>query len=58
MAYAALASGLLFPLLLARPETSGIGAVAVPFYAFVGATVGAYMGFATMDDKWDKETRE
>ena len=54
MAYAALVSGLLYPLLLIRPETAEIGAVAVPFYAFAGTVVGAYVGFATMDDKWQR----
>jgi hypothetical protein len=55
MAYSALVSGLLFPLLLTRPETSEIGAVAIPFYTFVGSVVGAYVGFSTIDDKWKAE---
>jgi len=26
----------------------------MPFYLFVGSVVGAYIGFATYDDKWKK----
>ena len=57
MAWLALVAGLLFPVLLLATESYQLGAVAGPFYIFVGAVVGAYIGFATVDDKWqhDKE---
>lgn len=54
MAWLALAAGLLFPVLLLATESPQLGAVAVPFYVFVGAVVGAYIGFATADDKWQQ----
>lgn len=57
MAWLALIAGLLFPLLLLWSQSDQLGAVAGAFYVFVGAVVGAYIGFATLDDKWqhDKE---
>jgi len=57
MAWAALVAGLAYPLLLLYTESDQLGAVAGPFYIFAGAVVGAYIGFATVDDKWqhDKE---
>lgn len=54
MAWLALAAGLLFPVLLLATESNQLGAVAGPFYIFVGAVVGAYIGFATVDDHWQK----
>lgn len=52
MAWASLVAGLVFPLLLLVTESQQLGEVAVPFYMFVSAVVGAYIGFATVDDKW------
>lgn len=54
MAWLALAAGLGFPLLLLATESAQLGAVAGPFYVFVGTVVGAYIGFATVDDKWQR----
>lgn len=54
MAWCALIGGLLFPLLLLATESAQLGAMAVAFYTFAGAVVGAYIGFATADDKWQK----
>ena len=53
MAWVAFVAGILYPILL----LSGIGGrdlveLAWPFYTFTGATVGAYIGFATFDDRW------
>jgi hypothetical protein len=31
-----------------------LGEIAMPFYLFVGSVVGAYIGFATVDDKWKR----
>jgi hypothetical protein len=56
MAWLALVAGLLFPVLLLVTESDQLGAVAGSFYLFVSAVVGAYIGFATVDDRWQKET--
>lgn len=50
MAWAALIAGLAFPLLLIFSASEQLGVVAGAFYAFVGAVVAAYIGFATYDD--------
>lgn len=50
MAYASMAAGLLFPALLLVTESDQLGVIAGAFYVFVGAVVGAYIGFATVDD--------
>lgn len=55
MAWAALLAGFLFPFLLLYSESDQLGAVAGAFYVFVGAVVGAYIGFATVDDRWQHE---
>lgn len=52
MAWMAFWAGVLFPVLLLATESDQLGAVAAPFYVFVSAVVGAYIGFATVDDKW------
>ncbi len=54
MAWLSLIAGLAFPLLLLATESSQLGAVASSFYLFVSAVVGAYIGFATVDDRWQK----
>lgn len=54
MAWLALVAGLIFPVMLLATESSQLGAVATPFYIFVGTVVGAYIGFATVDDHWQK----
>jgi hypothetical protein len=51
MAYASMAASLAFPLLLLFTESDQLGAIAAPFYVFTGAVVGAYIGFASWDDK-------
>jgi len=54
MAWASLVAGLAFPVLILFTESPQLGAIATPFYLFVSAVVGAYIGFATVDDKWQK----
>lgn len=51
MAWISMLAGIGFPLLLLVTESPQLGAIAGPFYIFVGAVVGAYIGFATWDDK-------
>jgi hypothetical protein len=55
MAWASLVAALLFPALLLVTDSKELGSVAGPFYIFVGAVVGAYIGFSTVDDKWTHE---
>jgi uncharacterized membrane protein YiaA len=50
MAWAALVAGLLFPLLLLWSDSDQLGSVAGAFYVFVTGVVGAYIGFATVED--------
>lgn len=54
MAWLSLIAALLFPLLLVWSDSDQLGVVASAFYVFVAAVVGSYMGFATLDDKWQK----
>lgn len=57
MAWTSLIAGLAYPVLLLVTDSDQLGAVAGPFYIFVGAVVGAYVGFATLDDRWSHEYR-
>lgn len=50
MAYSSLVAGLMFPALILLSDSEQLGVIAGPFYIFVGAVVGAYLGFATWDD--------
>lgn len=50
MAWLAMLAGLAFPLLLLYTESDQLGAVATPFYVFVGMVVSTYIGFATYED--------
>jgi len=50
MAWLSMLAGLVFPLLILVSESPTLGTIAMPFYIFVSAVVGSYMGFATMDD--------
>ena len=54
MAWLSVGAGLLFPLLILSTDSAQLGALAASFYMFIGAVVGAYMGFSTMDDKWHR----
>lgn len=57
MAWLATASALSFPFI--GPflmDATMMAVIAPPLYVFNGAVVGAYIGFATADDKWQKET--
>jgi hypothetical protein len=50
MAWLSMLAGLAFPLLILASESPTLGTIAMPFYLFVSAVVGSYMGFATLDD--------
>lgn len=58
MAWASLAAGLGFPLLILGTESRELGDIAYPFYIFVGSVVGAYIGFSVVDDKNFKDFYE
>ena len=55
MAWLALVAGLLFPLLLLWTDSDQLGSVAGAFYIFVTGVVASYIGWASVDDKWQKE---
>jgi hypothetical protein len=50
MAWLSMLAGLLFPLLVLTSGSAALGSIATPFYLFVTGIVGAYIGFATVDD--------
>jgi hypothetical protein len=58
MAWISMIAGLLFPLLLLATDSPQLGAIAAPFYLFIGAVVGAYIGFSCWDDKNFKDVYE
>ena len=51
MAWVCMIAGVGYPLLVLGSNSRALGDIAVPFYLFVSAVVGAYVGFATWDDK-------
>lgn|GEM_PF-969415 len=57
MAWVSLVSAILYPLLAAIAGDSAnlLVDISGPFYIFVGLVVGAYVGFATLDDKWRQQ---
>lgn len=55
MAWICLISAVMYPLLVLFTDSTQLKDIATPFYMFVSAVVGAYIGFATVDDKWMKD---
>ena len=59
MAWIAFWAGVTYPLLLLFSMLFGkeaaILSLAGPYFLFLGSVVGAYIGFATADDKWQKQ---
>lgn len=55
MAWLCMGAGIGYPLLVLGTNSRELGEIAIPFYMFVSAVVGAYIGFATVDDKWRSE---
>lgn len=51
MAWICVIAGISYPLLVLGSNSKALGDIAIPFYMFVSAVVGAYVGFATWDDK-------
>ena len=55
MAWGSFIGAMIFPLLVLFTESDQLGALSVAFYTFCSAVVGAYIGFATWDDKTNKD---
>ena len=54
MAWLSMLAGLLFPLLISVSDSSTLGQIAIPFYAFVTGVVMTYITAATYDDTHTK----
>jgi hypothetical protein len=39
-------------------DSTGLAEIAASVYLFLSAIVGAYIGFATLDDKWQPDEKE
>ena len=50
-------AGVGYPLLVLGTSSRELGEIAIPFYMFISAVVGGYIGFATVDDHWQKQDR-
>lgn len=50
MAWICMAAAIGFPVLVLFTESRELGEIATPFYMFVSAVVGAYVGFASWED--------
>ena len=57
MAWVCMVAGIGYPLLVLGTNSRELGEIAVPFYMFIASVVGAYIGFATIDDRWQKQGR-
>lgn len=57
MAWVCMIAGIGYPLLVLGTNSRELGEIAVPFYMFIASVVGAYIGFATIDDRWQKQGR-
>jgi hypothetical protein len=55
MAWLSMFAGLLFPILLLFTDSTQLGAIAGPFYVFIGMVVATYIGAAVVDDHWQKQ---
>lgn len=58
MAWLSLVAGLAYPLLVLLTDSTQLKDIATPFYMFVSAVVGSYIGFATIDDKWTNDANK
>lgn len=52
MAWICVLSGCFYPILVLFTKSQELSAIAWPYFTFVGSVAGAYIGFATVDDKW------
>lgn len=58
MAWVSLLAGLGYPFASHGMDGAVAMAIAGPFYLFITAVVGTYIGFATVDDKWNPAAEE
>lgn len=58
MAWISLLSAVGYPLLVLVTDSTQLKDIATPFYMFVSAVVGSYIGFATIDDKWTNDANK
>jgi len=58
MAWLSLSAGLLFPILMLWVDSQQLEEIAMPFYMFITGVVGSYIGFATVDDRWNKSNHD
>ncbi len=56
MAWLAMLAGLIYPLIPMSEQMAAV--LTAPFYFFVGSIVGSYVGFSTVDDKWQRNEDE
>ncbi len=52
MAWLAMVAACIYPGLIVYSESSHLVQTAMPFYTFMGAVVGVYVGFSTWEEKW------
>ena len=50
MAWICMSAAIGYPLLVLASNSRELGEIAIPFYMFVSAVVGAYVGFASWED--------
>ena len=50
MAWVCMVAAIGFPVLVLFTESRELGEIATPFYMFISAVVGAYVGFASWED--------
>ncbi len=55
MAWAAFVAALVYPLLLLVAIPESVVALAPAYYGFCTLVVGLYIGFATVDDRWQRQ---
>jgi hypothetical protein len=58
MAWIALIVGCVYPFAVLFSDSTGLAEIAASVYLFLSAIVGAYIGFATLDDKWQPDEKE
>lgn len=58
MAWASLIAGLGYPCLAFFTDSQLLVDLSMAFYTFATAVVGSYIGFATMDDKWNNNASD
>jgi len=52
MAWLSMIAGCIFPFLVVLTENQDLSGLAMPFYTFLGAVIGVYVGFSTWQSKW------